>query len=623
MILIPFLHFFCFLVCASLAVYVLYQDWKSLLSRTCAILLCCFAIWNFGDIIVQNYDNSITANFATIIQNIASIGWIGFASAILCFSLAFAKQDELLRRIWFQILVISIPLFLMYLQWSGWLLVNPEKKPYGWFFDWSDSIWSYVFFAYYSVFTICSIVITYYHGRRTKKSLIRKQANIIFVSVTASLVIGSIFDVILPEMGISAFPTIANLFIFVFVIGLFYAIVRYRFLTITPAFAAENIISFMDELLILMSPLGKIVTVNKATLEVLQYNQADLENKSFSILAPNESGEENLFEKILKEETIKNGDGTLHSKTGKQIPIIYSCTFLKNEGGETIGVVFIARDITEHKHAENELRENEEKLRNILNSSPDAITISDLAGNITACNQATADLHGFGSEKDVIGCNCLSLIAPKSHLAAIEASAKLLQGSIIKGIEFTLRNCNGSEFPGEVSASVLRDAVGQPAAIICISKNISERKKIEVELRKSMQKAEESNRLKSAFLANMSHEIRTPMNGILGFAELLKRPNLSKKQQQDFIIMIEQSGTRLMNIINDVINLSKLEAGMTQVKISESNINDQMDFICSFFKPEASQKGIELSFDKPLPVGDSVIYTDKEKIYAILVTVHL
>jgi PAS domain S-box-containing protein len=138
------------------------------------------------------------------------------------------------------------------------------------------------------------------------------------------------------------------------------------------------------------------------------------------------------------------------------------------------------------------------------------------------------------------------------------------------------------------------------------------------ELRQSKEKAEESERLKSAFLANMSHEIRTPMNGILGFASLLEDTDLSGETQQEYIRIIEKSGNRMLNIINDIIDISKIESGLMKVDIKESDINEQMDYIYKFFKPEVEAKGMNLSFKKTLPDRDAVLLTDREKVYAIL-----
>ena len=132
------------------------------------------------------------------------------------------------------------------------------------------------------------------------------------------------------------------------------------------------------------------------------------------------------------------------------------------------------------------------------------------------------------------------------------------------------------------------------------------------------EKAEESDRLKSTFLANMSHEIRTPMNGILGFANLLKKPKLTGDEQQKYIRIIEKSGARMLNIINDIIDISKIEAGLMELNIKETNINEQIEYIYTFFKPEVEAKGMKLSFNTPLPAKEAIIKTDREKVYAIL-----
>jgi len=142
--------------------------------------------------------------------------------------------------------------------------------------------------------------------------------------------------------------------------------------------------------------------------------------------------------------------------------------------------------------------------------------------------------------------------------------------------------------------------------------------RITFELIAAKEKAEESDRLKSAFLANMSHEIRTPMNGILGFADLLKEQDITVEDQQDYINIIKNSGVRMLNILNDIIDISKIESGMMEVDIKESNINEQIEYIYTFFKPEVKDKGMQLSYINSLPSKEAIIKTDREKIFAII-----
>jgi CheY-like chemotaxis protein len=130
--------------------------------------------------------------------------------------------------------------------------------------------------------------------------------------------------------------------------------------------------------------------------------------------------------------------------------------------------------------------------------------------------------------------------------------------------------------------------------------------------------AEQSDRLKSAFLANMSHEIRTPMNGILGFASILKEADLTGDEQQEYLKIIEQSSARMLNIINDIVDISKIESGLMEIHLKESNINEQIDYIHTFFKPEMDKKRIQFFAKKSLPESEAIIKTDREKIFAIL-----
>ena len=146
----------------------------------------------------------------------------------------------------------------------------------------------------------------------------------------------------------------------------------------------------------------------------------------------------------------------------------------------------------------------------------------------------------------------------------------------------------------------------------------NEKEKRTAELIIAKENAEESNQFKSAFLANMSHEIRTPMSGILGFAGLLKTPNLTDEKQKKYIHIIEDSGKRMLNILNDIVSISKVESGILEINISESNINEQMEYVYNFFKAETDKKGILLSFNNSLLEKDFVIKTEKEKLYAIL-----
>ena len=137
-------------------------------------------------------------------------------------------------------------------------------------------------------------------------------------------------------------------------------------------------------------------------------------------------------------------------------------------------------------------------------------------------------------------------------------------------------------------------------------------------LKIAKEKAEESDRLKSAFLANMSHEIRTPMNGILGFADLLKTPMLSGEEQQQYIEIIRKSGEHMLVIINDLIHISKIESGQMEVNYSDINLHDQLSYLFDFFNLEAQQKGLSLTKKLGSRKKTLIVNTDSEKLTAVL-----
>jgi PAS domain S-box-containing protein len=148
--------------------------------------------------------------------------------------------------------------------------------------------------------------------------------------------------------------------------------------------------------------------------------------------------------------------------------------------------------------------------------------------------------------------------------------------------------------------------------------NARERLEKEKRLVEAKEKAEESDRLKSSFLANMSHEIRTPMNGILGFLELLKIPDLSEENKTNYIDIVTKSGQRLLATLNDIIEISKIEAGELKVNMTSVNISELMTYFYNFFKPQTDEKGLLLKLSGQVQGKDLMIRTDRNKVESIL-----
>ncbi|NTW23842.1 MAG: PAS domain S-box protein, partial [Lentimicrobium sp.] len=280
----------------------------------------------------------------------------------------------------------------------------------------------------------------------------------------------------------------------------------------------------------------------------------------------------------------------------------------------------ITRDISDRKKAEAALHESDKKFRLIAENTTDGILILGADNRIHYASPSYLKQLGFSEEEQYSGYDMIyHLIHPDDRDELIEQihnAIKLKESELT--YRFRARHKQGHFIWREDNARFNYDAEGNYVNSYVICRDITERKKAELELVEARERAEESDRLKSAFLANMSHEIRTPMNGILGFTELLKMPGLSGLQQMEYIQIIEESGDRMLNIINDIIDISKIESGLVKISYAETKINEQLTFIYNFFKPELLRKGVEFSLNNKVSEKDLTIVTDIEKVYAVL-----
>jgi PAS domain S-box-containing protein len=271
-------------------------------------------------------------------------------------------------------------------------------------------------------------------------------------------------------------------------------------------------------------------------------------------------------------------------------------------------LVFLNKELTNQIE---KWKESEQKFKSIMENSADAIFLTNQEGKYVYTNKAVTAMIGYTAEEMTN-----KTIVDISPLDKIDEYRKIFKQILNNGkvfAELELLKKDGGYISTDLNAVLLPDGI-----VYASCRDITLRKQAELELIKSKEKAEENDRLKSAFLSNMSHEIRTPMNGILGFAELLKQPNLSSDDQQDFIQTIQISGARMLYTINNIVDVSKIESGLINVDIKETSINDKTEFTYKFFKPEVDNKGLLLIIKNGLPSNEAIINTDNEKIYAIL-----
>ncbi|HCE54912.1 MAG TPA: hypothetical protein DER05_07865 [Lutibacter sp.] len=320
--------------------------------------------------------------------------------------------------------------------------------------------------------------------------------------------------------------------------------------------------------------------------------------------------------------------------TGKQVWVRVIGEAIKDDDGKIFKINGSFQDISDRKSSEEQLR----KLSMAVEQSPVSIFLTDTDGNIEYANPKVMEITGY-TLTELIGRNPKIFNAGQTPKSVYKKLWKTITSGKAWYGEFHNKRKNGEFFWELASISPIFNKNGKITNYLAVKEDITDLKqkeadliisneelafqnnKIETlakELLVAKERAEESDRLKSAFLANMSHEIRTPMNGILGFASLLQDPGLTGEKQQKYLKVIEKSGARMLNIINDIVNISKIESGLVNVHIEETNINEQMETSYNFFKPEADVKGLQFSIKNMLPEEEIIIKTDALKIYAIL-----
>ena len=179
------------------------------------------------------------------------------------------------------------------------------------------------------------------------------------------------------------------------------------------------------------------------------------------------------------------GKNRNYTKNGSVIYCEWYNSALWNQSGELISIVSFALDVTERTHAELALKESELRYRTLVETSPDAIGVSDLEGKLLFCNRQVARLHGYKNETELLGQNVFELIAPESHRVAAKNFQKILKLGSVRDVEYTMLRQDGGQFPAEFSGSLMRDAQGNPQAIIGLIRDITERKSAEDALKRA------------------------------------------------------------------------------------------------------------------------------------------
>jgi PAS domain S-box-containing protein len=355
---------------------------------------------------------------------------------------------------------------------------------------------------------------------------------------------------------------------------------------------------------------GEILELNHAAAQILGKERSPLINSQFAFfISESTRAEYNHFlERAFSSKEKETCDIIIEVNGQPQINVNIEGN-VSHDGKFCILTLF---NITEQKLFEHKIIENSANWQTTFDAIDDIIILLKPNFEIIEINKAGLSMKNKTRE-EVIGKKCHEIFHnTASPICSCPCKAALESKKYTKCEDtFDHRTCELIAFP-------IFDKNKNIQAFTHIIRDITDHKKLEAKLLKAKEKAEESDHLKSAFLANMSHEIRTPMNGILGFSSLLQESNLTGEQQQEYIKLIEKSGNRMLNIINDIIDISKIESGLMLINKKSVNISELIDNLYHFFNPETEHKGLNLVPINKLPSSKSIINSDPEKINSIL-----
>lgn len=355
----------------------------------------------------------------------------------------------------------------------------------------------------------------------------------------------------------------------------------------------DRLFTLSSDLLLITDHKGRFKQVNPAWEKVLGHRASELQHRRFVELVYLDDREETQAQTrlVLRQGEVKGFENRLVCDDGTYRWISWNALALP---GQKL-IYAQGRDVTQARLIGDALREREERLRAIVERAVEGIITINDRGIIQSVNPATEAIFGYRAE-EMVGHN-ISMLQPEPYRSQHDTYlANYLRTGIKKAIgvirEVNGRRQDGSEFPLLLSVSEIR--LGEKSIFTGILRDVSAEKQAQEELRLAKEAAETANRAKSDFLASMSHEIRTPMNAIIGMAELLSDTSLDPEQRK-YVRTFQSAGESLLGIINDILDLSKVEAGQMTLEKVCFNLRELVEQVCELVAPRVHEKGLELT----------------------------
>ena len=367
--LLTVISFSAFFIYLYFGIYVLLLNTKAKVNQLFFLLCLAFAVWSFGR----------TFSFAVFDKDMcwfwykfASMGWTVFAGLFFHFSLVLTSRDRTSQKSWMRILLYIPPLFFVYKVFTGYLLVKDFTfSDFGWQETAAPVSASYLAFnLYYILCVLAGIILIFIWGRKSLSEIDKKQSRIIgWVSIII-LPLGSSTNVLLPAMGITQIPPVAHITIIFWMGAIWYAMVKYKLMVLTPEIAVNQIITRVMDLLVMTNPEGNIINTNTRIQQLLGFQERELLGKHITEIVEEKELCLNEIELVSFDSISNNSiDLTYKPITGEGIPVRVTISGIKNEHGIALGLVLVARDMRQTKLLEREIMERKKIAEELTESN--------------------------------------------------------------------------------------------------------------------------------------------------------------------------------------------------------------------------------------------------------------